>query len=154
MKVTEDKIVTVVYDLTVVDELDGSRELIERATKENPLRFSFGTGDMLNAFEKALLGLKINDRFSFALNPEEAYGVVDEEAIVDIPKSVFEEGGEVDQSILTVGNAVPMQDGNGNRITGIVLEILNDSVKMDFNHPLAGQTLCFDGEIISIEDIK
>jgi FKBP-type peptidyl-prolyl cis-trans isomerase SlyD len=150
MKISEEKMVSLTYDLTV-DE-DGQTELMERATKEQPLTFMFGMGMMLEAFERNVEGLSVGDKFSFTLSSEEAYGEYIEENVVELPKSIFEIDGKFDDESITEGQTLPMMDARGNRMMGSVLEIKEEVVVMDFNHPLAGETLHFDGEVIDVHE--
>lgn len=150
MKISESKTVSLTYDLTVDDE--GQKELMERATKENPLTFMFGMGMMLPAFEKNIEGLEVGSRFTFTLNPEEAYGEYINENVIELPKNIFEIEGKFDSERIKEGETLPMMDSNGNRLMGSVLEIKPEVVVMDFNHPLAGETLQFDGEVIDIHE--
>lgn len=151
MKIEDEKVVSLTYDLTV-DTEEGTIELMERATKEHPLTFIFGMGTMLEAFEKNVEGLKMGDKFSFVLKPEEAYGDFIEENVAELPKHIFEIEGKFDEERIQVGETLPMMDHMGNRLMGSVIEIKPDVVVMDFNHPLAGETLHFDGEVIDIHD--
>jgi FKBP-type peptidyl-prolyl cis-trans isomerase SlyD len=150
MKISEEKMVSLTYDLTVGEE--GQIELMERATKEHPLTFMFGMGMMLEAFEKNVEGLKTGDKFSFILAPEEAYGEYVEENVVELPKTIFEVDGKFDNERISEGQTLPMMDAQGNRLMGSVLEIKADVVVMDFNHPLAGETLHFDGEVVDVHE--
>ncbi|MDL2224098.1 peptidylprolyl isomerase [Bacteroidales bacterium OttesenSCG-928-M06] len=150
MKISEGKIVSLTYDLTVDEE--GQKDLMERATKENPLTFMFGMGMMLPAFENHLEGLQVGDRFSFTLTPEEAYGEYIEENVIELPKTVFEVEGQFDSERIKEGETLPMMDSNGNRLMGSILEIKPEVVVMDFNHPLAGETLQFEGEVIDVHE--
>lgn len=150
MKISDDKAVSLTYDLTVDD--DGKKELMERATKEHPLTFIFGMGMMLDAFEKNLAGLSVGDTFSFTLAPEEAYGDFVEENVVELPKQIFEVDGKFDSEHIKAGETLPMMDSQGNRLMGSVLEVKPEVVLMDFNHPLAGETLHFDGEVIDVHE--
>lgn len=61
--------------------------------------------------------------------------------------------GKLAEDILFVGSQVPMSDNQGNRMMGIVKEVGEETVKMDFNHPMAGKTLNFDVEIVSVRDV-
>jgi FKBP-type peptidyl-prolyl cis-trans isomerase SlyD len=151
MKISDEKMVSLTYDLTV-DNDDDERELMERATKENPLVFLFGMGMMLEAFEKNIEGLSTGDKFSFTLAPEESYGEYVEEYVMELPKKLFEIDGKFDAERVTEGQTLPMMDSRGNRMMGSVLEIQSDVIVMDFNHPLAGETLHFDGEIIDVRE--
>jgi FKBP-type peptidyl-prolyl cis-trans isomerase SlyD len=149
MRIQENKVVSLAYELRVNDE---HGEIVEKVDKNSPLTFLFGRGNLLPDFEANINGLAQGDAFSFTLEPEKAYGLVTEEAIVQLPKSIFEVDGKVDDNLLKVGNNIPMQDNTGNRLNGIVMEINDSEVKMDFNHPLAGDTLHFKGEVAGIRE--
>ena len=73
--------------------------------------------------------------------------------MVDLPKNLFMVDGKLAEDILFVGSQVPMSDSQGNRMTGIVKEVGDEHVKMDFNHPMAGKTLNFDVEVVSVRDV-
>ncbi|NDV79561.1 peptidylprolyl isomerase [Dysgonomonas sp. 511] len=150
MKISTNKFVALTYDLNVGEGEE--RELMERATPEQPLEFIFGTNSMLEAFEKNLDGLAEGDSFDFTLSPTEAYGEYDDEALVDLPRNIFEEDGKLNEDVIFEGNIVPMMDSNGNRHNGSVVEVRDNVVKMDFNHPLAGETLNFSGNILTVRE--
>jgi FKBP-type peptidyl-prolyl cis-trans isomerase SlyD len=150
MKISDEKIVSLIYDLTV-DEGD-DKELMERATPEQPLTFMFGMGMMLDTFEKNIRDLKVGDKFSFSLTPEEAYGEYDEEKVVELPKEIFYVDGRLDEEKIAEGETLQMMDSQGNRLMGSILEVKADIIIMDFNHPLAGETLHFDGEVIDVHE--
>lgn len=150
MKISTNKFVSVSYDLNVGEGEE--RELMERATSETPLTFIFGTNSMLEAFEKNLEGLTQGDSFDFVLAPEQAYGEYDDEHVVDLPKNIFEVDGKLDENVVFEGNTIPMMDSNGNRLQGSVVEVKDDIVTMDFNHPLAGETLNFSGSILEVRE--
>ena len=121
MKITANKYVAVTYDLNVGEGEE--RELMEKATVEAPLKFIYGTGMMLPAFEKALNGLEVGGTFNFSIEPAEAYGEYNEEHVLDLPKNIFEVDGKFDAEMIKEGNTVPMMDSNGNRMNGSVLEV-------------------------------
>lgn len=146
MKISTHKFVSLTYDLNVGG--DGEElELMERATVEQPLEFVFGTGSMLEAFEAQLENLSEGDTFNFDLSPDQAYGEYDDEYLVDLPRSMFEQDGKLNTEVVFEGNVLPMMDTNGNRLNGSVVSIGDETIKMDFNHPLAGETLHFSGKI-------
>jgi len=132
------------------NNIDG--KIIESTYDSKPLAFVYGQGKMLPKFEENLTGLKEGDSFSFTLKPEDAYGKIQEAAVIDIPLNTFEANGSIDYEMVKVGNVIPMQDSRGQRMDGLILEVNNDTVKMDFNHPLAGKTLHFSGEILAITE--
>ena len=133
------------YDLYVGE--NNEQELMEKATKENPLKFVFGTDQMLPAFEEKLKGLKAGDKFDFIIPCNDAYGEYDKDHVLELGKEIFEVNGVFDKDMIYEGNTVPMMDSNGNRLNGSVLEVKEDIVVMDFNHPLAGEDLHFIGSI-------
>lgn len=143
------KMVTLTYDLRIDDE---NGELVESATLENPLQFLYGAGMMLPKFETELVGLKTDDPFKIKLGSTDAYGEVNNDAIVELPKSVFLVNGEFDSELIQEGNTVPMMSSNGQRLNGLVLEVTDETVKMDFNHPLAGEDLFFTGKVVEVRE--
>jgi FKBP-type peptidyl-prolyl cis-trans isomerase SlyD len=149
MIIEKDKVVAVTYELKIAN---GSDEVVEKVNNNRPLEFLLGRGNLLPKFESNLTGLKIGDKFDFVLQCQEAYGAISQEAIVDVPKSVFASDGQIDEDILTLGNIIPMMDNQGNRFNGKVKDLNGDSVKMDFNHPLAGENLHFKGEVVGIRE--
>jgi len=150
MKISTNKFVALSYDLTVGEGEE--RELMEKATAEAPLEFIFGTDSMLQAFEKNIDGLAEGDSFDFTLTPEEAYGEYDDDHVVDLPRNIFEQDGVLNEEVIFEGNTVPMMDTNGNRLNGSVVEVKEDVIKMDFNHPLAGETLNFSGKVLTVRE--
>jgi len=100
MEVAKNKMVTVTYDL-MIDDHEG--EMIEQATAERPLKFLYGAGMMLPKFEEGLSGLTTGDGFEIKLNHLDAYGAVNEDAIVDLPKDIFLVNGSFDPDFVKVG---------------------------------------------------
>ena len=151
MKISKNSLVTATYDLKVGDTGE-ELELVEQATTEKPLEFIFGTGGMLESFEKHLKGLSAGNKFSFSLTPDETYGDYIDENIIELPKKLFEIDGKLDEEMLFEGNALPMMDSEGNQLMGIVVSVDDKEVTMDFNHPLAGETLHFDGVVAAVRE--
>ncbi len=149
METGKDKVVSVTYELRK-DSAQG--EVVETVTSDNPLTFLYGAGGLLATFEDNLKGMGKGEQFAFQLSAEQAYGEINRDAIVNVPMQAFEINGTVDNSLLKVGNIIPMQDTSGNKLNGIVLELTDDQVKMDFNHPLAGENLYFQGEISDVRE--
>jgi len=145
----KDSVVSIVYELR-----EGSKEgeIVESLNSSNPLTFIFGTGGLLPKFEENLNGLSTGDSFEFMLRSEHAYGPVVENAIVHVPKSVFEVDGKIDETLMQIGNMVPMMDAEGRRLNGKVIAVEGDAVRMDFNHPMAGNDLHFKGQVTEIRN--
>ena len=151
MRIDANKFVEVTYDLNVGGENE-EKELMEQATVERPLRFIFGMGAMLPAFEKSLIGMEVGGKFDFSLAPEDAYGDYKDEYVLELAKSIFEVEGKFDAEMIKEGKTVPMMDSGGNQMMGSVVEVKEDVVLMDFNHPLAGETLHFSGEVMDVHE--
>ena len=149
MTIAKDKMVSVTYELKL-DGKDG--DVFEKAGKDSPLVFLYGSGMMLPAFEQALLNKKVNDTFEISIAAVDAYGEVNEEAIVDLPKHIFMVDGKIDEELITPGNSVPMMSTSGQRMEGLVVSVDENTVQMDFNHPLAGEDLHFTGEVLEVRD--
>ncbi len=149
MKVGKNKAVTMTYNLHLNDERG---EVIQKVDESKPFIQMFGVGTLLPAFENNLTGPEEGDNFGFALTAEEGYGNLSDEAILKLEKKIFEVDGVVDTEMVAIGKMITMQDNNGNPIDGKVLAIEDDSVIMDFNHPLAGENLYFSGSILNVRD--
>lgn len=151
MQIESNKVVSLTYTLHVNEE-GGKPELVEQVEKENPFKFVVGTGKILQAFEGNLKGKKPGDNFDFSLNAEEGYGNYDPNAVAKVPIEIFSGEGIDREQLLQKGNFIPMQDQQGNRLQGKVMDVKNEEVVMDFNHPLAGKELHFEGEIVDVRE--
>jgi FKBP-type peptidyl-prolyl cis-trans isomerase SlyD len=149
MKIEKNKMVSLIYELR---EGDSGGRVIETLDERRPLTFIYGTGRLLPFFENNIDALDNGDAFRFTLKAEDAYGEKREDMIIDVPISVFETDGKVNYDICKIGNEVPMMDSDGNPLNGIIYEITDTSVKMDFNHPMAGLDLFFAGKIIEVRE--
>lgn len=149
MKIENNTVVSVNYLL----KIKGKNEKVEETSKDHPFVFLFGAGGLLPDFENNLLGKKVGDTFDFFIDAQNAYGTRDEQHVVMIPINAFlGEDGKLDTNTIKVGVTVPMVDNEGNRLYGQVLEIGLEHVKMDFNHPLAGENLHFAGEVLEVRE--
>ena len=138
--------VAVSYTLYTVD--GEKKEKIEEAPASKPFEFITGFGVTLDEFEKQIAQLDKGADFEFQLSKEQAYGDFEQERVLDLDRSIFQINGHFDHENIFEGAVVPLQNEDGNRFYGRVLEIGADKVKMDLNHPLAGKTLCFSGKVI------
>ena len=146
MKITQNAVVEFSYEL----EVDG--KVVDHTTKERPLDYIHGTGSLLPKLEAHIEGMEPGDRFDVTLSPADGYGEVDPNRIIDLPKAAFEVNGEIREDLLVPGNTIPMMNSMGGVIPGVVLEVSEDSVKMDLNHQMAGKTLHFTGEVLSVRE--
>ncbi|MCF8331250.1 MAG: FKBP-type peptidyl-prolyl cis-trans isomerase [Bacteroidales bacterium] len=152
MIIEKDKVVAIDFELKLNDE---NGAVVEKTEENKPLTFLFGNGNLLEKFEDNLSGKKSGDAFAFGLKSDEAYGQRREDMVVDLPKDIFKnEKGEIMEDILVKDNFIPMKDEGGNVLNGKVLEVKDDAVNMDFNHPLAGQDIYFSGTVKNIREAK
>jgi len=142
-------LVEVAYTLRA-DGPDG--EELETCTEEDPFVFVVGADEVLPAFEQALMGKREGEPFELQLACADAYGEEEYEAVIRMPKSVFMVDGEIDEDVMQVGEVVPMEDDEGNEVIGVVVEVEADAVHVDFNHPLAGLDLHFEGVVCAVRD--
>lgn len=147
MTISNEKVVTLVYELRVDN---GEGDIVETVKEDKPFVFLYGAGLMLPKFENNLDGLKAGDKFEFTLKCEDAYGLASEEAVMELPKNIFEVEGVIEEGLLEEGNVIPMQNNEGNKFNGVIMEVKDETVTMDFNHPLAGDDLHFEGSIIEV----
>ena len=146
MKIAQNTVVEFVYEL----EVDG--QVVDHTVKERPLDYIHGTGSLLPKLEEHIEGMVAGDKFDVTLSPADGYGEVDPQRVIDLPKAAFEVNGEIREDLLVPGNTIPMMNSMGGVIPGVVVEVTEDSVKMDLNHRMAGKTLHFSGEIVSVRE--
>lgn len=146
MKIEANKVVEFCYEL----EVDG--QVVDRTTAEKPLDYIHGTGSLLPKLEEHIEGMEPGCKFDVTLSPADGYGETDPDRIIDLPKAAFAVNGEIREDLLVPGNTIPMMNSMGGVIPGVVLEVTEESVKMDLNHQMAGKTLHFTGEVISVRE--
>ena len=145
------KYVAVAYRLYIKDQA-GKREMVEEATHKQPFQFVSGMGMTLDDFEAQIVGLQKDDKFDFELTPAQAYGEYEQERVITVPRSTFEIDGRLDKQYIYEGAIVPLQNADGARFNGLIAKIGDAEVIVNLNHPLAGKTLIFVGEVVDIRD--
>jgi len=149
MQITPNTVVSLNYKLS--NHQTG--EKIEETPSDSPLVFLYGVQSMIPEFEQKIEGKSKGDKVSFSISAENAYGTYQEEQIAMIPANIFHnEDGKFDTEFFFIGATIPMSDNEGNHLRGTILEITEDNVKMDFNHPLAGTDLLFDVEVLDVRE--
>lgn len=147
MKIGTNSVVALTYELNV----DG--EIVDKCTVERPLSFIQGLGYLLPKFEENIAGLMKGDKFSFTLTPEEGYGVVDPERIIDLPVEAFTDPeGKIRHDLLIEGSDITLVNQFGQPVPAKILKVEAKTVKVDVNHPMAGKTLNFTGEITDVRE--
>ncbi len=144
------KYIAVAYRLYAVDE--AGEVLVEEAVAEQPFCFISGYGVALDAFERQIAPLAKDDTFDFTLSEGEAYGPYMEEHVVDLERGMFCVNGHFDHDHVFEGAIIPLQNEDGHRFNGKVIEIGDESVKIDLNHPLAGEVLRFEGSVVEARE--
>ena len=138
MNITQDKVVEIEYVLKV----DG--EVVDRSEENDPLTYLHGHNNIIPGLEKALEGHAPGDHLSVTVTPEEGYGERDDENVQVLPKEDFDDDVEVGASYFAQA-----EDGTVNPFT--VVSVQGDDVTVDFNPPLAGQTLNFE---VTVRDVR
>lgn len=138
------------YELYIT--VDGKKEQVEKAPEDHPFQFITGLGFTLPAFEKKLKALAVGESFDFTIPVEQAYGEINKEYILDLPKNIFMIDGKFDEEHIQAGEMVPLMTNEGQRVQGTVVEVKEDIVVMDMNHPLAGQELNFVGKVVTARE--
>lgn len=150
--IEKEKVVTCIYSMYVTDE-NGKESLIEQATSERPLIYCHGEGMMLPKFEEHMTGLNKGDKFDFVIACNDAYGEYDERGVIKLEKQIFFNGdGEFDKEHVFIGNIIPMRTADGQIVNAQVVEIGENEVTIDLNHPYAGEDLHFVGEVTDLRD--
>lgn len=150
-KIEPGKYVELGYDLYEVSP--NGDKLVHQTDADDPEKIVFGvTRGVIVPLEKAIEGLEPGAVFDIVVKADEAFGQHDPEQVVTLPRDIFEVEGKFDAEVVKPGAVLPMMTADGYRINGVVTSVTNDSVKMDFNHPLAGKDVRFKGNIITVRD--
>ena len=112
-----------------------------------PLEFKTGAGMMIKGFEAAVMGMSLNEKKVFTLSPEEAYGQRDDSRTHEFPRA------EIPAEITPeVGQTLALTSPEGHHIPAQIVAVDDEKVTFDLNHPLAGQSLTFEVEVVGISD--
>lgn len=138
------------YAYKLYNEPDG--ELLFEASADAPDEMVYGVSrEVVPGLIAAMKDLAAGDRFEVTLPPAAAFGERYDENVVSLEKEIFERDGKLAEEVKT-GAELPMMTAEGFRILGRVLDINDKEVKMDFNHPFAGKTVRYEGEIVEVRD--
>jgi len=142
-KVVSGNTVSVHYRGTLKDgtEFDNSYD------RGEPITFQVGGGQMISGFDEGVLGMEVGETKELALSPEQAYGPHIAEAVQVVPKETFPEGFDFE-----VGGMAQGSNPEGRPMVGTILEHQEESVTLDFNHPMAGKNLNFQIEIVNVQE--
>ncbi len=141
MDVSTGKQVSIEYTLTLED-----KTVVDSNVEGKPLIFIQGSHNIIPGLESALDGMKTGDSKQVTVTPENAYGAVDDDAVSEIEKA------HIPEDSLKVGAVLQGQSPDGRVIIARVVEIGEETVLLDYNHPLAGKTLNFDVKILAVKN--
>lgn len=148
MKLSKTNFVEVHYRLKEETE---NGKLVEETYEQDPIGFVFGVGMMIPGFETEIEGMEVSQKKSFQVVAEEAYGLYNDQQVISLPKENF--GNEEEQKEHVIeGKQIVLHDQGGREHIGLVKEIRETEIEIDFNHPMAGLDLFFEVEIISIRE--
>lgn len=140
MRVTKNSVVRISY---VVQGDDGG--VVDEASAVEPFEFFCGAGQLVPGFERALIGLRAGERKEFTVPAADAYGERDTTLIKTVPRASLPAHIRVRQ-----GMRIPMRSPEGVELVCKILDVKRDSVVADFNHPLAGQALRCNVQILDV----
>ena len=151
------RLIVVSYELYSLK--DGNENFIEKTNDMQPMQLYTGCDMALPAFEKEIVRFDKDTDFKFTLTKEQAYGERDDKSILSLDKATFSPNGVFDSENIYKDAVVPLQNEEGQRFLGKVLEVSDDKVTIDLNHPLAGMDLVFHGHVFenreaSEEEVK
>lgn len=147
MKIEPGKFVE--YSYKLYNEADNS--LIFETPEGEPDVMVFGVShEVVPGLISALEGLKAGDRFGVTLPPAAAFGERHEEDVMELPRDIFMRDGKLATEVKP-GAMLPMMTAEGYRVTGTVIEV-GEKIKMDFNHPFAGKSVRYDGEVVNVRE--
>ena len=150
-KIQPGKYVELCYDLYEVTP--AGENLVHQTDAQDPEKIIFGvTPGMIRPLEKAIEGLEAGGEFDVTVKAAEAFGPHDPDQVARLEKDVFAVDGKFDSEMVKKGAVLPMMTSDGYRINGLVVDVTDDEVEMDFNHPLAGKDVRFKGSIITVRD--
>lgn len=147
MKIAKNSVVALTYELVV----DGV--IVDSCKEEKPLEYIQGVGYLLPLFEANVEGKEVGDSFAFTLEAKDGYGEFDPNKVIDMPKEAFADpDGNIREDLMVVGSMITLVNGMGQPVPAKIVEVCQDVVKMDINHPMAGKTLNFSGKICSVRE--
>ncbi|MCZ2458061.1 MAG: peptidylprolyl isomerase [Chitinophagales bacterium] len=122
-----------------------SGETFDSSNGREPLEFEVGRGMVIKGFDDGVTGMIVGEKKTINIPYNQAYGPRNSQMVIEVPKANFPKDME-----LSVGMPLMMSDGSGHDLEVIVIQIKDNAVVLDANHPLAGQDLIFDIELVEI----
>jgi FKBP-type peptidyl-prolyl cis-trans isomerase 2 len=145
LEVKNNDYVTVIYDGFLNND-----EVFESSKDTGPMEFQVGTNSVLPGFENAVLGMKMNETKNFEIQPQDAFGIKKPELVHTVERAVIGADAEVKPGAI-LGLTVE-KDGENVKVPAMVTDVTDDTITVDFNHPLAGQTLKYQVTVTAISE--
>ena len=123
-----------------------SGETFDSSQGREPLEFTVGSGQVIKGFDDGVKGMQVGDKKTLEINAEDAYGEKDQKNLIEFPRDQFPP-----DMVPEVGMQLMLSSGEGQQFPVTIAEVREDSVVLDANHPLAGQDLIFDIEMMEIK---
>ncbi|MBP3191320.1 FKBP-type peptidyl-prolyl cis-trans isomerase [Natronogracilivirga saccharolytica] len=120
--------------------------VFDSSKEREPLEFTVGEGKLIPGFEKAVVGMNPGDTTTVSIPTEEAYGEKRDDMVVDVERNQIPD--DIDPE---VGQQLQIQQKDGGAIPVVITNVTDDTVKLDANHPLAGQELTFEIEVVEVK---
>lgn len=120
-------------------------ETFDSSQGREPLEFTVGEGQVIKGFDEGVRGMQVGDKKTVEINSEDAYGSKDEKNIIEFPRNQFPPDMKAEK-----GMQLMLSSGDGQQFPVVVVDIKDDVIVLDANHPLAGQKLIFDIEMMDI----
>ena len=147
MKITGNCVVELAYEMSFV----GEDEVVESFSERNPLELLIGMGEMLEDFEQKLIGKKAGDHLDFVVSKDKAFGEYDDSLVKALPLDLFyDDKGKIDEKIIYEGALITLDADDREPQDAFVVEITDEDVLVDMNHPYAGEDLQFKTQILSV----
>jgi len=147
IKIADNIVVTMDYELRI----DG--EVVDTSEDGDPIVFLQGAGQIIPGLEKAIYGLTAGDKKSVTVSPEDGYGEIDPDSIVEVPKDEFPEDFPLELGVeITVNTEDEEDESLEEEMEATIVAINEDTITLDFNHPLAGKSLDFDVSILEVRE--
>jgi FKBP-type peptidyl-prolyl cis-trans isomerase SlpA len=141
IQVTENSTVKVNYTGKLADG-----QVFDSSEGKEPIEFTLGQGQLIPGFEKGLIDMKLNEKKTISMPKEDAYGEINEALIQEVKKSELPQEMEP-----KVGMGLVSKSPDGQEMNLMVIEVKEESIVIDGNHPLAGKDLIFDLEVVEIK---
>ena len=141
-QINSNSLVTLFHRLGLTDD-----SILEDTFDDEPLTIRLGKGEMAEGLELSLIGLKPGDEQTIDIGPDLAFGFVDETLFRSLPRSDFDESLTLEQGLI-----IEFSTDDGNTLPGTILEFDEVEVRIDLNHPLAGQTIRYRVEIVDVQN--